>query len=924
MPLRAFLADSYAHDAITNFRGNRMQVMKARRKRIIVAAGVAAGLTVSVATPATAQDIRVEVTGSNIKRVEGEGALPVQVIGREEIVRSGVTSAMELMNLVSANNSAGNVSLGNVIGATTFSNQTASLRGLGGSSTLILINGKRLGTFSGGIQGAEGVNLAAIPLSAVERIEVLKDGASAVYGSDAIGGVINFIMRKDFTGVDATVRAGIPTRSGGGEEYNVQATFGRGDLAKDRWNAFGSVMYQDLKSLEQRDRDFSKTNLISFFQVPTGTTSGQTFPGFISTGGIGNLTFPNCEPSIPVGTRCRFDPARYPGVESLPETKQLNLFGSATFQINPDWQAYVTGLYAKQETRFIIQPVPLSDQIATTATATGAADILLPPTSPFYPHAAAAAAGVDGQPLNVRWRCIPCGNRDTTDTNEAWQVVAGVKGTAWKWDWDGSFNYSENRSEEKLNGGFPLYTHILPLLNSGNVDLLSTTNSDAINQQIAATNFNGKTFDSKLPGYGIDFKGSGEVYQLPAGPLALALGFQGKKEKLQQNPNPLLGTGDVSGYGGNFLEIDHSRTVWAAFGELNVPIVKTLEGNIAVRYDHYSDFGSTTNPKVSLRWQPTRNVLLRGSWGTGFLAPTLYQLWNPVVPGLSQPGALDPLRCPVLNDNNPDCNTQYTVTFGGNPSLKPEKANQTTIGGVWEPVDNLSLGADWFRLDLKDIVSNGVPIATILDPTLIATYSYLITRAATCPPSEFVAGAPCPITAIDQRFINLGRTKIEGVDLDFRLTYPTASYGRFRASLTGTYYTKYDVQQPDGMFAGFISNAFQAPATGITPRFKSYAAVTWDYGPWSATLANTYQSSYVDVNLDPDGNPRRVGSMSLFDVQAQYSGFKNMTLTLGAKNVLDTNPPFTNSNLTFQSGYDPSYYDPRARVVYGSVRYAFK
>jgi iron complex outermembrane receptor protein len=365
------------------------------------------------------------VTGSNIKRIDGETALPVQVIGIEEITRSGATNAMEVMNLISANNSAGNVSVGNVIGATTFSNQTASLRGLGGSSTLVLVNGKRLGTFSGGVNGAEGVNLAAIPFAALERVEVLKDGASAVYGSDAIGGVINFILRQDFTGVDATAWYGQPTRSGGGEQYQLMGTVGWGDLTKDKWNAFFSANYSEQKSLLQKDRDFSATSYLP--DINLNTTSGQTFPGFISTGNIGNPGFPNCDPSIVIGTRCRFDPSRYDGVEGIPTTKQLNLFGSARYQINADWQAYLTGLYSKQETRFIIQPNPFSDQIFTTSTPSGASEILLPPTSPFYPHQLAQQAGVDGELLNVRYRCVECGNRDTTDTNEAYQIVAGSR-----------------------------------------------------------------------------------------------------------------------------------------------------------------------------------------------------------------------------------------------------------------------------------------------------------------------------------------------------------------------------------------------------------------------------------------------------------------------------------------------------------------
>jgi iron complex outermembrane receptor protein len=903
-----------------------MKPTKVQRKHLEVATAVAAAIAALGAATAAAQDIRVEVTGSNIRRVEGEGALPVQIITRQEIDKTGATNAMELLQFVSANNSAGNVSLGNLIGAESFGNQTASLRGLGGSSTLVLVNGHRLGTFAGGISGVEGVNLSAIPFAAIERVEVLKDGASAIYGSDAIGGVINFIMRQDFKGVEATAYYGTPTRGGGGgDQWEIGATLGIGDLAKDRYNVFFSANYQDQQALDQNKRDFSKTSYLP--DIGLNTTSGQSFPGFISTGNIGNTSFPDCGPSIPIGGRCRYDPSRIDGVQSLPQTKQTNLFGSARFQMTPDWQAYLTGMYARQETNVVIQPVPISDQIPTTFTATGAADILLPPTSPFYPHDAAIAAGVDGQPLNVRYRCVECGNRAWTDTNEAWQAVAGMKGSAWNWDFDGSINYSENTAKERPTSGIPLYSRILPLLNSGVVNLFGP-NTPQVSQMVRDTDFTDEAFHAKLYGYGFDFKGSGEIYNLPAGPLALALGTQLFKSNLTQNPAPELQNGDASHYGGNLQNIDHSRTQWALFGELNVPIVKNLEGDVAVRYDHYSDFGSTTNPKLSVRWQPTRQLLLRGSWGTGFLAPTLYQLWNPNTPGLSQAGVSDPLRCPDPNApeaaNNPDCNTQYTVTFGGNPNLKPERSRQTTLGFVLEPVSGTSLGVDWFDMDLKDLVSNGIPIATVLSPTLGSQYASYVTRAANCPPSEFVPNAPCPITAIDQRFVNLGETKIQGLDIDARYRSPAMSWGRITASLNGTYYIKYDVQQPDGSFAGFVSNNYAAVATGVTPRWKHYATLTWAYGAWATTVAQTFQSSYIDVLLDPNGNTRRVSSMSLWDLQGSYSGFKNWTLTVGVKNLFDTNPPLTNQNLTFQAGYDPSYYDPRARFVYARVTYDFK
>ena len=907
--------------------------MKFQRNKVALALAYmmgASGAVTLLAGPAQAADIKVDVTGSNIKRIEGEGALPVQVISRDEITRSGATSAMEIMNLISANNSAGNVSLGNVIGATTFSNQTASLRGLGGSSTLVLVNGHRLGAFAGAISGAEGVNLATIPFAAIDRVEVLKDGASAVYGSDAIGGVINFIMKQDFTGVDATAYYGAPTRSGGGDQYQLYATVGYGDLSKDKYNAFLSVNYSEQKPLNQNDRNFSNSSYIPSAGI--NGTSGQTFPGFIynpATGdGLGNPGFPNCAPSIVVGSRCRYDPSAVDGVESIPDNKQFNLFGSGRYQINNDWQAYITGLYSKQETRFIIQPTPLSDQIFTTATASGDSAIIIQPNTPYYPHDFAAAHGVDGQPLGVRYRCVVCGLRDQTDTYEAYQIIAGAKGTAWNWDFDGSFNYGQNTIKEQSNGGFFRYTQIVPLLNTGVVNLFGPT-SAASQAAVDALKFTDQALSGKLNGYGVDLKGSTDIYKMDAGPLALALGMQAGHETLTQTFNELLFVGDITGYGGNNKNIDHDRTVWAVFGELNIPILKNLEANVAVRYDHYSDFGSTTNPKISLRYQPVPQLLLRGSWGTGFLAPSLYQLFTPQTPGLTNTGQSDPLRCPNPDDpsqvNNVDCNTQFVATFGGNPSLKPEKSNQTTIGAVWEPANGISIGADWFYIDLKDLVSNGIAIATILDPATQAQFADQVTRAATCPVSPYAPpGAPCQITAINQTFVNLGRVKIQGIDVDARFSTPATDFGRFRALITGTYYIEYETQNIDGSWSGSVSNAFQAVATGITPRWKSYAALTWDYGPWTATLGNSFQSSYIDQSTDAADNTRRVGEMSLWDLQGSYTGFKNMTLTIGVKNLFDTNPPFTNQSNTFQVGYDPSYYDARARFVYGSFNYSFK
>ena len=879
----------------------------------VLGAGVALGVASTPVYAQQAQKIeKIEVTGSNIKRVEGEGPSAIVVITREDIDRSGATNAYELLNLVAANNSSGNVSIASTIGATTFSAQTASLRGLQGGRTLVLLNGKRLNTFAGEINGVQGVNLATIPFNAIERVEVLLDGASAIYGSDAVAGVINFIVRKDYRGAEASVYYATPTRGGpGGDQETYKGAIGFGDLSKDRFNVFVAAQYDKQESLEQRHRNFSNTSV----RLSTGLfgISGTTFPAFVTTGGIGNPGFPNCDPSTFfedavdfLGVRCFYDPARQVGVQMIPDTKLYNVYGAANFQITNNLQAYLSGNWSKHENHFVIQPVPIADVFGDTIT--------LQPTSPFYPTAAAIAAGVNGQPLNVRWRAVEAGNRDTTDTNEQSQIVAGLKGSFGRWDFDVSFNHNEATTDQKLNGGFPLRSLIVPLLNSGVVNMFGP-NTPEVTALVQATNYNGPTYHAEAEADFFDAKVSGELFSMPAGPVSLAAGFSAGREKMDQQSAAVLGTGDVSGFGGSILGVTKDRDSRAVFAEVNIPLLRTLEANVAVRHDDYSDFGTTTNPKYSLRWQPTRNLLLRTSYGTGFLAPSLFQLHVPNTTGVSAPGLSDPLRCPTTGDTL-DCFTQFGIIFGGNPDLKPEKSRQWSAGVVFEPAQGWSLGFDWFDLWLKDTVSNGVSPAVVLSD--LDQYGNLVIRDT---PS---GGLPGRILSIDQRFQNLGSVKIQGIDANIQFSAPPTPYGRFRFYLSGTYLIKYDVQQTDGSYAGFISTAFGSPVTGITPRWKSYQSISWDSGPWSATLGNSYQSSYTDWQLDINGNERTVSSLSLWDLQVAWKGFRNLQLAVGARNLLDTNPPETNQQNSFQSGFDPSYYDPRARVVYVQATYRFR
>ncbi|MCW5590767.1 MAG: TonB-dependent receptor [Burkholderiales bacterium] len=900
--------------------------MKNGKKALAAAVARALGVAFAAAAAgqAGAQDAaqkveKIEVTGSNIKRIEGESSLPVTVFTREDIERTGATTPMELLSLVSANNSLGNVSLANVIGATTFSAQTASLRGLGGGRTLVLVNGKRIDGFSGEVQGVQGVNLSVIPFAAIERVEVLKDGASAVYGSDAIGGVINFIMRSDYRGGEAMAYFGSPTRAGGGEQIRANGTAGFGDLSSDRYNVVVSVSYDKQKSLDQRDRAFSNTSYRP--ELGLVAISSNSFPGRITTGGIGVPGTPNnCSPTTYFADLegCYYDPSSIAGVQMIPDNEKWNFFGSARYQIDGTTQAYATVLGSRDVNRFVIQAVPVSNLFFYGPDGDIPSTVTIGPSSPFYPTALADAAGVGGQVLNVRYRAVENGLRDSTDTNVNGQAVFGVKGVWRDFDWDASGFYSRGTTRNHLNGGFPLLSQLLPLLNGGTVNLFAPNTPEVV-AQLQATNYVGDTFNGTSKSYGAQARASGEIAKLPAGPLAVGFGAELRRETLDQVPEPVLATGDLSGFGGNILPVHGSRDILAVFAEANVPLAKGLEAVVALRSDHYSDFGRTNNPKVSLRWEPHKSVLMRASYGQGFLAPSLYQLYTPNISSVTATGQTDPIRCPVTQDTGLDCSTQFPITFGGNAALQPETSENVSAGFVLEPVAGTSFSADYFKIRLNDAITNGIPYATILGD--LDQYGYLVTRGA---PDPAYPGLPGRITNIDQTYINLGAVHIEGVDVEFHTGTRRASWGRLRLDVSGTYYIRYDVQNLDGSYTGFVSNQYGAVITGVVPRWKHYAALTWDSGPWSATLGNTYQSSYVDVQTDGEGNLRRVSSMSLWDLQANYKGWRNLTLTLGVKNLLDTDPPQSNQGNSFQVGFDPSYYDPRARFVYGSLAYSFK
>ncbi|HKW80019.1 MAG TPA: TonB-dependent receptor, partial [Casimicrobiaceae bacterium] len=352
-------------------------------------------------------------------------------------------------------------------------------------------------------------------------------------------------------------------------------------------------------------------------------------------------------------------------------------------------------------------------------------------------------------------------------------------------------------------------------------------------------------------------------------------------------------------------------------GELVIPIVKTLEGNVQVRYDHYSDFGSTTNPKFSLRWQPNQSFLIRGSYGEGFRAPALADLFQPPFRAVTNNAFSDPLRCPTTGEVT-DCNLQFNSLRGGNPVLKPEKSKQYNVGVVWEPITQASVEVDYFNIKITDVITAISADQIFADFNLFA-------------PSQIIRGPidpafpnlPGPITFVVENTVNAGKQDVSGYDLDLRFRQPT-KWGRFKAELTGTYLDHY--KQTDlatGALVDFVGQS-AAPQGAIT-RWRHYATLGWDYGPWNVTAAQTYQTGYTEVVAQPDGTfiPRGVGSYEFYDLSGTYTGFKNVKLQAGVRNVFDRAPPASAGTGTFQVGYDASYGDPRGRLFYGTITVMF-
>jgi iron complex outermembrane receptor protein len=863
------------------------------------------------APPPDSTDLdRVEVTGSLIKRIDGETALPVQVITRSDIEKTGATTAGELLSTVSANTAAltDGASFSDIPGQRGFNG--ANLRGIGVSSTLVLLNGRRLANFAS--PGDEsGVDLNTIPVAAIERVEILKDGASAIYGSDAIGGVINFITRNNYDGGEITAYR-FQTQHGGADKSEVTLSAGFGSLVNDRYNIFAVLDAQDNTSLRSGQRSW----IGSAYQPGIGLDVGSsnTFPANVRvtdpsgnpTGNRYNPSAPQCNPPATV-----YEPNSFIGpnacyynymqdTEIFPESKRLSLLSRAQYALSNDTTLFAETLYSDTKTQYRISPLTIND-------------LNYPANGIYYP----TSLGLTG-PLAVNLRLNPAGGRTNDVDSTAQRYLIGVDGVIWGWDYNGALNHSEDRVTDDYASGYVATTAFDNAFATGLINPFGASGA-AGNALLHGAEISDPARNSVGVTDSLDAHASRPIYQLPGGDAAISVGFEVRHESLTFTPSTLLEEGEIRGDGPSSA-FSGGRTVEALYSELELPLTKQLDAQIAARADHYSDVGTTVNPKIGLRYAPVHELVFRASAGTGFRAPSLADLYSPSIVGETNGVYNDPLGCiktaTIDNTNNPDyCGIQPNKLTGGNANLKPEKSTQFSTGVVFEPSKSFTATIDYWRIDkTNDIISPEG--AFFADPSL---YSQYIIRG---PADPALPGIPGPIITIDSRLRNFAALKTSGIDVSLDHKYQLSNGDTLEASLNGTYVIDYKTQEAAG--SPYVSGLGLFLDDQAIQRWRHYLSLSYGRGPLSVSLSQTFYLGYRDQQQLDDGSYRRVGSYSLWDLTGNYKLAKDWTLRAGLKNLFDTNPPASNQEYYFLAGYDPTYTDPRGRSIYASLTYKFK
>ncbi len=911
---------------------------------------------------------RMTVTGSRIKRIEVEGALPITSVTKEQIDQQGITSAEQLLMYlnVAGNGSDNLASNSGIVHEDQRGNNGvsgANLRGQGADATLVLLNGRRVATH--GLKG-RAVDLNAIPFAAIDRVEVLRDGASAIYGTDAIGGVINFITRRDFQGAQVSGFVDV-TEAGGANVYRSSILFGHGDLDRDGWNAFGTLSVKRNTILRGHDRDFSNA-----FQADRGLspdtrgtpfatvfnrTGSQAAMNLIGSGltdpaGNGRMTAinilnlpgaPGCESGgdnmgpygyqlwdVPASRyACAWD---YPAAAVIQQPlDSVDFIGRATFRIGTAHEAYFELTGSEVEVSKTFEPNQISPGStfgpSTWYPSTGAAyDMVYNALADYF----GAGQLNYGEPIAYRWRCMACGPRQIDTTTRSYRALAGINGLIGEWTYDVGLSRASSKSDSVLGSGFHYTDALQAVLGSGLLNPFLLPGQEQTPEAMAAleaasargvTLYGGESIMTEL-----DASVTGDLgFDLPGGAMAMATGIDLRREEFRfDGDNRVDGRPVFNAPFDDANALDNvSRDIRAAYVELYAPVLRTLDLTLAGRYDDYSGFGSTFNPKLSFKFQPWESLLFRGAYSTGFKVPSFNQLFNGVsevqYTGLD---LADPASCPggAADDDVAGCEAIRPVElFGGKADLKPEESTQKSLGLVYAPMDAFNISLDWWEIERENTIRSA--------PRDVLVDFYDVFQA------NWIRDSSGEVVAIDRRYINSGGSLTRGVELDANLAGELAG-GHWFVHLNGSYTDLFKTKALETLPYGDNLVGSYVRYFNLPIRWKHTLNFSYARGNWTQSLTQIHRNGYLDEEpisvangdyIPPAWEPE-VDSYTIYNYSITWTGIKDLKLGFGIKNLLDKDPPFTAHMNDFAAGagWEPRIADPRGRAYTLLLEYSFR
>lgn len=848
---------------------------------------LAISLAIAAAFPAFAHAeddmLRVNVTGSNIRVSEKEGASAVQVITAKELKASGKTSVSDVLRAISANS--GNSYNEQYTGSFSAGTSGLSLRGIGQQNTLILVNGRRVASYATAQDLQQTfVDLNSLPMAAVQRIEVLKDGASSVYGSDAVAGVVNIILYKEFTGTDITAQWGGSTQGTGQHEKSAALQTGFGKLEEDGYSVVFSVDAQQRDKLQQsdvawlRDADFRKQQRGSLGWNVTnyaGTDPTQTLGGV--RGPLQLVPYSAINPDG-AGQVLAYNPSPYETL--IPGIQRIHSSLRGTVKLNADTEAYVDLLhsYSRADQTFSA-PLTVSSSLRAWNNGTKRLDtipVVLPVGHPNNPGAT---------PLPFTATLFDLGPRLKQDKVTFYRALAGVKGTLAGWDWDAAVGHSSSKLEETVQNFVNRY-EFQKVLADGSYNFFDPSqNSEAVRNRLRLSTL--RPAESTLDT--LDFSAAKDIWNLPAGPLGFAAGFQWRREKMDSQTSTAVLSGTELRPALNIIE--GSRSVSALFAEFNVPVVKNLSVNVAGRADHYSDFGNAFSPKASARYQAAPWLLLRGTVSRAFRAPSLPEITDSTA--VSYTGVIDP-RDPLT----PTLSRGVTVITIANPALRPERSKNLNLGVVISPTSSSSIGLDYYRIRQEGVIGTE-SATTTLDNELTS-------------PEKVARGADGRITTLYRQFRNQGQRDVSGINLDLRQRFVDQDWGKLTLAGQLSRVLRFAEPLSDG---APLTNGAGTNYFGSIPKWRGVTSATWEQGKWSSTLTWNYVGSYAqNTHLDES-----VAAFSTFDVTSSWQVTPKANVTFIVQNLANKRAPWDYS----ASGFDFTQSDPRGRFASLKLNYKF-